>query len=102
MRQLTIEKWKKSKAQVLLGTYGVLSEGVDGLQEACRYIIFVDREWTASANEQAEKRIVRTGQKYQPIIYILQATGTIDVNIERIQLDKGHDATELLEPVSDN
>lgn len=101
IRQLTIEKWKKSKAQVLLGTYGVLSEGVDGLQEACRYIIFVDREWTASANEQAEKRIARTGQKYQPIIYILQATGTIDVNIERIQLDKGHDAAELLEPVSE-
>ena len=101
LRQLTIEQWKKYN-QVLLGTFGVLGTGVDGLQECCNYVIFLDREWTASDNEQAEKRIYRTGQQHKCFFYILQAIGTIDIKIERIQLDKGHDARELLEPVIEN
>lgn len=100
MRSAAIEYWKKH-AQVLLGTFGVLSEGIDGLQEVCRYTIFVDRDWTASTNEQAEKRLYRTGQAYQPIFYILQAIGTIDITVERVQLDKGADAAQLLDPVTD-
>lgn len=98
LRKNTIETWKRTN-QVLLGTFGVLGTGIDGLQECCNYVIFLDREWTASDNEQAEKRIYRTGQLKQPIIYILQCVGTIDVRIEQVQLDKGHDAKELLDPV---
>lgn len=101
VRAATVSNWKKHN-QVLLGTFGVMGTGVDGLQECCRYVIFVDREWTASDNEQAEKRIFRTGQTRKPIFYILQCIGSIDIRIERIQLDKGHDAKELLDPVSEN
>lgn len=100
-RTIEIERWKKNR-QVLLGTTGVLGTGVDGLQEASRYCIFVDREWTASDNEQAEKRIYRTGQTKRVIIYILQAIGTVDIQIERVQWDKGNDARILLEPVAED
>lgn len=100
-RQVNYLNWKKNN-QVLLTTFGLTKEGVDGLQECCNYTIFVDREWTASDNEQAEKRTYRLGQAKQPIFYILQCTGTIDVRIEHTQLDKGHDAKELLEPVSED
>ena len=100
-RKLTIDEWKKSK-QALLGTFGVLGTGVDGLQECCHYIIFIDRAWTSSDNEQAEKRIFRVGQTVQPIIYILQAIGTVDVRIEQVQNQKGYDARILLEPITDN
>lgn len=100
MRQNAIKRWNTCR-QVLIGTYGVLKEGVDGMQEKCRYAIFIDREWNASDNEQAEKRIWRTGQTRQPIFYILQCVGTIDVRIEYTQLDKGHDARELLSFVDD-
>lgn len=102
MRQAAISRWNKTDTQVLMGTFGVLKEGVDGLQDNCRYEIFIDREWTASDNDQAEGRIWRTGQKRQPIFYILQCIGSIDIRIERVQLDKGHDAKELLDPVSDD
>jgi len=102
MRQAAISRWNKSDTQVLMGTFGVLKEGIDGLQENCRYEIFIDREWTASDNEQAEKRIWRTGQTRKPIFYILQCMGSIDVRIERVQLDKGHDARELLDPVMED
>lgn len=102
MRQAAINRWNKSNIQLLIGTSGVLGTGIDGLQENCRYVIFIDREWTFSDNDQAERRIWRTGQKRKPIIYILQCMGTIDVRIEKTQLDKGHDVRELLEPVMED
>ena len=100
-RKLAIDEWKRSK-QALLGTFGVLGTGVDGLQECCHYIIFIDRAWTSSDNEQAEKRIFRVGQTVQPVIYILQAIGTVDVRIEQVQNQKGYDARILLEPITDS
>lgn len=98
-RQLVVKQWSDYNFQALIGTYGVIKEGIDGLQHKCHYMIFVDREWTASDNEQAEGRINRTGQTKQCIFYILQCIGTIDIRIERVQLDKGNDAKELLQPV---
>lgn len=99
-RQVNIYAFVNHPYRALIGTFGVLKEGIDGLQKACHYMIFVDRQWTASDNEQAEKRIMRIGQQHQCVFYILQCTGTIDVKIEKTQLDKGHDIKELLEPVS--
>ena len=101
LRQAQIDNWNK-RGQVLLGTFGVLSEGVDGLQENCRYAIFVDREWTRADNEQAEKRIARTGQTRQVIFYVLQAIGTIDQRIEKVQYKRGEDAIALLEAPDEN
>lgn len=95
-----IEEWKKH-TQALLGTFGLLGTGTDGLQDACHYEIHVDRNWTHSDNDQAERRIYRTGQGGKVVIYILQAIGTIDVQIERVQYRKGQDATILLQPVDD-
>lgn len=92
----------KRLRRILLTTFGLTKEGVDGLQENCNYMIFVDREWTSSDNEQAEGRINRMGQTKQPIFYILQCIGTIDIKIEKTQLDKGHDVRELLDPVSED
>lgn len=99
-RDNIITTWKESK-QALLGTLGVLGEGVDGLQEVCKYAIFVDRAWTASENQQAEKRIDRIGKLGTATIYILQAIGTIDILIERKQHIKGLDAEMLLDYVTD-
>lgn len=100
LRQAQIDNWNRH-GQVLLGTFGVLSEGVDGLQENCRYAIFVDREWTRADNEQAENRIARTGQTKQVIFYVLQAIGTIDMRIEKVQYQRGEDAAALLEAPED-
>ena len=102
-RNDAIEYWKRNaKCRVLLGTFGILGEGVDGLQDVCSYVIFIDREWTRADNEQAEKRIARTGQTKQVFLYVLQAVGTIDVKIEKTQYDKGADASMLLDPVDDS
>lgn len=100
-RNKIIEDWKKSK-QALLSTTKLLGTGFDGLQNVCRYIIFVDREWNSSDNKQAEGRVYRTGQKDRVIIYILQAPGTIDIQIERVQKTKALSVEKLLEFVEDD
>lgn len=101
VRRAETTRWQKTK-QALISSFGVLSEGVDGLQAYCRYLIFIDRAWTASSNEQAEKRILRTGQEGQVVFYILQCMGTIDAKIERVQWSKGQDASALLEHVEED
>ena len=100
-RRKAIEEWTQS-AQALIGTFGVLGTGTDGLQAKCRYAIFIDRAWTHAENDQAERRIYRGGGLHGVQIYILQAIGTIDIRIERVQHGKGVDAALLLEPVSDS
>lgn len=99
-RREAVDYWKANK-QALIGTFGLLGTGVDGLQEKCHYMIFLDRAWTASDNEQCEKRIWRTGQLKKPFFYILQCQGTIDVRIESIQKNKAVDAKALLQPGDD-
>lgn len=99
-RTRAVSAWKNSE-QVLLGTMGVLGTGIDGLQGYTKYAIFVEREWTATENDQAERRLRRIGGDKSVTFYILQAIGTIDVQIERVQHIKGADARLLLEPVSE-
>lgn len=99
-RKQVIDEWKNSK-QALLGTFGVLATGTDGLQDACHYEIHIDRNWDHADNDQAERRIYRTGQGGRVVIYILQAIGTIDIQIENVQWQKGRDANVLLRSVGD-
>ena len=97
IRTIKLNKFISSGTRVLLGTYGVLATGIDGLQRVCNYAIFVDRMWNASENEQAIARIARKGQTKKPICYILQCTGSIDIRVEWMQKQKGLDARALLE-----
>lgn len=100
VRQAEIKRWQNAK-QAIIGTVGVLGEGVDGLQVA-HYEIFIDRCWTFSENDQAEKRVARTGQEGNVVIYVLQCIGTIDIKIEKVQYEKGQDAAALLEHVEED
>ena len=99
-RQREINKWH-SGGRVLLGTYGALGEGTDGLQDSCNYCIFLDRLWNASDNEQAEGRIARMGQTKNVTFYILQGIATIDIRIELVQHYKDLDISRLLEEVAE-
>ena len=101
-RTINFNKFREKDYQALIGTYGVLSTGVDGLQYACHYMIFIDHVYTASELEQAEGRIARTGQKEIPVFYVLQAIGTIDNRIIQLQKVKGLDAKAILENISVN
>lgn len=76
-RQLGLETFATGMARVIVGTFGVMSEGIDGMQVA-RNAIFVDRDWVPARNEQAVARLQRSGQRSAVNVTHLVATDTID------------------------
>lgn len=96
------ERFVQLPAQrVIIGTIGAMGTGVDGLQEVCRNVIFLDRDWTPGINEQAESRVDRSGQVGMTNIWILYMKSTIDRFVEGIQTKKAEDIKELFKHVSD-
>ena len=57
---------KDSKCKVFIGQLDAAGTGVDGLQEACAYMIFVEIDWTPF--RQCIHRLVRKGQKSKSVI----------------------------------
>ena len=73
-----VESFRLGFNRVIVGTFGAMSEGVDGLQVA-RHIVLVDRDWTPARNEQAIARIRRSGQAHDAInVWHIVARDTID------------------------
>lgn len=62
----------------LVATIGSLGTGVDGLQHATDFVVFVERNYVPSDNEQAEGRIWRTGQTKPCRFLILHAADPMD------------------------
>lgn len=52
----------------LIGTYGVIREGVDGLQHAAHHVVLLDHEWTPELNRQAIARLRRYGQQSPEVV----------------------------------
>lgn len=68
----------KNDTRVMLATIDAGGEGVDGLQYACRNLIFLDRSWTPTKNDQAIARLRRGGQEHKVNVFDVVASNTID------------------------
>lgn len=78
-----VERWKKTK-QILFANIATLSTGVDGLQEVCSNMIFIEYPNGPTYLEQAISRLERMGQKNSINIYYLMSQETIDVRLKEI------------------
>jgi SWI/SNF-related matrix-associated actin-dependent regulator 1 of chromatin subfamily A len=76
-REAALDRFVTGKCQVLVGTLGTMSEGIDGLQVA-RNVIFLDRDWTPARNEQAVARLQRSGQMSAVNVIHVVAEDTMD------------------------
>lgn len=86
-KMIRVERWKKSK-QFLFANIATLSTGVDGLQEVCSNMMFIEYPNGPSHLEQAIARLDRMGQKNSTNVYYLMSQETIDVRIKEILDDK--------------
>lgn len=77
-RERIIDEFKNGKLRVFAATLGAGGTGLDGLQEASSTIVFFDRAWSHSVNNQAIGRLYRIGQEKAVHIIDLIATGTIE------------------------
>lgn len=80
-RQEAIDLFQQGRVPVFIGSKAA-STGIT-LTRA-RHLLFVERYYTSSEEEQAEDRIRRIGQKYPTTIWFLHATDTIDDRIAKI------------------
>lgn len=86
-REAIVDGFKGGKLKVFAGTLGAGGTGLDGLQVADT-IVFFDRSWSHSVNDQAIGRLHRIGQKNAVHVIDLIATGTIErKRIEKIHLE---------------
>jgi len=64
---------------VFAGTIQAGGEAIDGLQNYCSTMVFLDRTWSSSANNQAEDRLDRDGQTKPVHIIDIMARNTVDL-----------------------
>ena len=80
-RQKAIEQFQRGEVPVFIGSKAA-STGIT-LTRA-RHLVFLERYWTSSEEEQAEDRIRRIGQTHPTKIWFLHASHTVDDRLEQL------------------
>jgi len=94
-RDPTIEAFKAHEGPaVLVGTIGALGEAWDIPQ--ANNVIFMEKSWVPSDNEQAWQRAHRASTEHQIMVYSLVARKTTDVHQENVLAQKEGNITEVL------
>jgi SNF2 family DNA or RNA helicase len=87
-RELTKQWFIDKQIQVLIGTYGSMKEGVDGLQKVSHQMVLVDLLWVYGLVMQAVGRLRRDGQTYPVIVHPIVARNTVDASVLQANLTK--------------
>ena len=82
--------------RALIGTIGAMGEGVDGLQEVARIVVFIDRDWSSEINEQCEDRLHRIGQRDHVVVQYLECKGTYDKYVDKVNSAEARDIRTIL------
>lgn len=85
VQKIRLEAFKDGTVEVLCATFGMVGEGVDGLQGAARHLILVDRDWTPGRNQQVIGRLRRSGQEASTVYaHHVWAEGTLDTRVDAV------------------
>ena len=88
-RDKSIQSFKNDpKIKVFLGQIQAAGEGIDGLQEVCHNVLFLEWSWVPGEIEQACKRVHRLGQTRPVFIRFLVWADSVEEHIMRVALDK--------------
>jgi SNF2 family DNA or RNA helicase len=77
-RRRARDQFVAGQADVIIGTFGTMCEGVDGLQQVARHVVLLDRDWTPARNQQAVARVQRDGQTRPVVVHEIVAADTVD------------------------
>ena len=67
-RSQIFDRFKKFQLDALVAVAGTMSHGVDGLQDAGRYILWAQPPYSYEEYEQANGRLIRSGQNNNVVI----------------------------------
>jgi SNF2 family DNA or RNA helicase len=94
-----VDAFQRRDAQVMVASLRAAGEGIT-LTRASD-VLFVERDWTAAAEEQAEDRCHRIGQERPVTAWYLRAAGTIDDEIAALVEQKRAFAGRMLDGAPD-
>lgn len=94
-RDGNVRSFQRGEARVILVVIAAGGEGLDGLQCA-QIAYFMQRDYSALRNNQAERRLLRQGQEGQVVYVDARTIGTIEDAKELILAQKEGRAQELL------
>lgn len=96
-REKAIERFQKSgECKVFIGQIQAAGEGIDGLQDTCSNVLFIEWSWVPGEIEQACKRVHRIGQTKPVLIRFLVWADSVEEHMMRIALDKVKVIKEIL------
>lgn len=88
-RQYAVNKFRKDKdTRAFIGNIRAAGVAIDGLQDVCTNMVFVEMFWRPGDHVQAEDRLYRVGQGGHVWINYLIAGGTIEETLCRIIQEK--------------
>lgn len=88
-RENSLNCFKNSESiKVFIGQIQAAGEGIDGLQNSCSNVLFVETSWVPGEIEQAVKRIHRMGQTKPVLIRFLVWADSVEEHMMRVALDK--------------
>lgn len=87
-RQKIIDNFQNNKSRVLIGNIQSLGVGVDGLQNVCSDMIFIELPYRFTDISQAVSRLERDGQKNSISVQYVLAKNTIDELIWEVLSEK--------------
>jgi SNF2 family DNA or RNA helicase len=87
-RRATLQRFRSDhEVTVLLASSRLASEGLT-LVEA-NNVLFVNRWWNPSSNQQAEDRVVRVGQELPVSVHSFTCRHTVEALLDKILVEKG-------------
>ena len=96
-----ISKMKNGDHQVCLIQPQAAGEGIDGLQHATNYMLFMSNSYSVAQRTQVEGRINRGGQRNRPVFIDFYSKGFLDEIILRIVRKKITDQKEMLREIKE-
>ena len=85
------------KKRVFLGNIQAAGVGLDGLQDVCSNVAFVEFSWSPTDMAQAEDRLHRIGQANPCNVYYLVAPGTIDEAFMQCLFQRRGDLSRIID-----
>lgn len=80
-KQKEIDDFVNGKNKVFIGQINAAGQGIDGLQQVCDTVVFVEISWVPGENKQALDRLRRIGQKNTVFSYVLYIPNTLEDSI---------------------
>lgn len=100
-RESAIEQFKKDNSKVaFLASSRIASEGLT-LTEA-NNVIFINRWWNPSSNNQARDRVIRIGQQKKVFIYNVYCANTVEERVTEILKEKSSLYKNVVDGLVDN